>query len=358
MASKKLVKKAGDVLARNREAALKLAGDAGVRKTRALLQEAQRDLNKRSAAKVRGLDEDTFTVTQMRATMAQLQRVVFELTGELRDVVLDTSFQAAEAAGGDVVGYLLVADKAFRGVGTTPLALREASMMESATQGARSSVLRRLASSGEPVRNADDEPHKAKAGILQRYGVETVKHFEREMQKGLVTGKSWAEMEDDLTAKSPFLQQAPAFWAARIVRTEAMSAYGASSWESIREADEQLGDMTKILSAVFDERTGADSFATHGQIRRPEEPFETWYGALMYPPDRSNDRGCVVPHRISWPIPKYLQWKDPGQTAARWALEGHKEKMPPIPEMTTIALSLFGKEQPKRLPPREGPAEE
>lgn len=349
MAASKLARKAGDVLARNRQNALKLAGDDGVAKARKILEQAQRDLKKRLAAKVRGgLGEDTFTMTQMRATQAQLRMVIFELTGELRDVVLESGMAAAEAAAGDTITYLLAADKAFRGVGTTQLALREASMFDAAVQGARSSILNRLASSGEPVKNADEKPHKAKLGVLQRYGVETVNHFEKKLQLGMIQGKSWSEMEEDITEDSPFLQGAPASWATRIVRTECMGAYARSSWEGIRDADEQLGDMTKILSAVFDERTGADSFATHGQIRRPEQPFETWYGALQHPPDRPNDRGCVVPHRISWPIPKYLEWKTPEQVAARWTLEGHKEKMPERPEMTTVPLASFGsKEAPK-----------
>ncbi len=358
MASAKLARRAGDVLARNRENALKIAGDAGVKKTRALLEEAQRDLAKRIAAKVRGLDGDTFTVVQMRATMAQLRMVVFELTGNLRDVVLEAGGTAAEAAASDVVGYLVAADKAFRGVGTTPLALREASMLDSATRGARSSILRRLASSGEPVKDADAEPHKAKTGILQRYSIETVGHFEKKIRLGMLQGKSPAEMEADITGESTFLQGAPAFWAARIVRCEVMNAYNRSGWESIREADDQLEDMVKVLSGVFDERTAADSYATHGQIRRPEQPFETWYGELQHPPDRPNDRSMVVPHRVSWPIPKYLEWKDDEDVAKAWEREGHKQEMPERPEMTTVALDLFGKPQPKQMPAADSDPDE
>jgi len=348
VASGKLARKAKDVLGANRDNALKLAQGSGLKATKKLLQSAQADLTVRLGG-VAGDAEETFTVAQKRATMAQLRQVIRELSGGLGDAVLDAGMEAAELAAAHTMSYLATADRAFRGVGTTPLALREASMFEEATQGARASILRRLASSGEPVEGADEEPHPAKLGILDRYSVETLGHFEKKMQMGILTGKSRDEMEADLVDSSPFLQGQPAFWATRIVRTEVHAAYNKAGYESLREADEQLDDMVKIISAVFDERTGSDSYATHGQIRRPEEPFETWYGLLQHPPDRSNDRGIVVPHRISWPIPKYLEWRTPEQVAARWAFEGRKQKMPPIPEMTTVALSLFGVQQPKQL---------
>jgi hypothetical protein len=160
-------------------------------------------------------------------------------------------------------------------------------------------------------------------------------------------------MEDEITEQSPFLQGAPAHWAARIVRTEAMGAYGRASWESIREADDELEDMVKIISATFDDRTASDSYATHGQCRRPDQAFQTWYGFMQHPPDRPNDRGVVVPHRVSWKIPPYLAPRERAETLRVWKEEGHKKSMPPIPLITTVDFGLFGREQPKRLPGAE-----
>lgn len=349
MASRDLARDAGDTLTRNRKDALSLAQSLGLRKTRELLELSAADLRRRIAQRTRaGADQD-FTMVQMRATLAQVKHVTKNLVVGLRDTVLDVGSQAADAGAAHTVDYLTRADRAFRGVGTDGLAIKEATMLEAAQYGVRASILRRLASSGEPLEDADDEEAPAKMGILQRYGVETVGHFEKVLQRGLIAKKSWREMEADLTEKSPFLQQAPAYWATRIVRTEAMGAYNRAGWESIRDADEQLGDMTKILAATFDERTGADSFAVHGQIRRPEEAFESWFGFYQHPPNRPNDRETVVPHRISWPIPPYLQWRDAGQIAARWRLEGRKGKPPERPEMTTVELSLFGQSPPPRI---------
>lgn len=354
----KLVKEAGDALVHNRQEAIQLVQAVGLRKTRELLEDATRDLQKRIDAKVRAGADEGFSLAQMRTTLAQIKLVTRDLTYGLKDTILDTGAQAADHAAGHTLEYLGRAEKAFTGVAAQPLALKEASMLSSAKMGVQASILRRLASSGEPVEGADDEPHPAKLGILQRYGVETVGHFEKTLRRGLLARKSWREMRQDLIAQSPFLQQAPASWATRIVRTEVMGAYGRAGWEAIREADDQLGDMTKILSATFDERTGSDSFAVHGQIRLPEEAFESWYGFYQHPPNRPNDREVVVPHRISWPIPPYLAWKDASQIAARWRLEGRKGRPPERPEMTTVALDRFGNSDPPRMGEGGGESEE
>jgi len=121
-----------------------------------------------------------------------------------------------------------------------------------------------------------------------------------------------------------------------------MGAYNRAGWEAIREADAQLGDMVKIVSETFDSRTGADSFAVHGQIRRPEEAFEWWDGLYHHPPNRPNDRATVVPHRVSWPIPPALAWRSQGEITARWHMEGRRGSPPDRPKMTTIPLGQFG----------------
>jgi hypothetical protein len=315
-----------------------------------LLSESVEDLQKRIWAKVRGhAPNETFTLKQMNAALAQIKDTLFWVTHGLQNIMLDMSDDAAVQSADDTIHYLEDMDRLHRGIGTTPIALREASVMDNAVEGARSSVLRNIASSGEPVEGADEEPAPAKYGVLQRYGINTIDHFEGEMRKGLVTQKTWAEMEDALINKSAFLQGKPGFWAKRIVRTEVMGAYARSSWEVIRDADEQLGDMTKFLVATFDDRTGSDSYAVHGQCRRPEEAFESWYGLYQHPPNRPNDREIVVPHRISWPIPAGMRALDNGAVAARWRLEGNKKPVPPRPLMTTVPFALFGKTPPPQI---------
>lgn len=342
-----------DVLAEDRRQALDLASGVGVDRMVMVLRAAARDLEQRIGQQMMlrigaAAGSDPFTLTQMRATLAQVREVTKLVTHGMTHVVLNGGEQAAEAGAGNTLKYLRAADEAFRGV-APPLQLEEAGIVDQAKSGVRASILRRLASSGEPVAGADAEAHPAKAGILERYGVATVGHFEQVLQKAFITRKPWAEVRSELTEKSPFLQAAPRHWAERIVRTETMAATNRAGYEATRVADDELGDMVKILSAVFDDRTAADSYAVHGQIRRPTEPFVSWYGLYQHPPNRPNDREVVVPHRIAWVLPPYLAWKTDGEVAARWKWEGRKGRPPARPVMTTVPRDAFGKaEHPER----------
>lgn len=334
-----------DILAANRREALALANNVGVEQTRSLLEAAERELVQRLALVRSGTN--SFTYQQMQSALFQIRQVLVGVQTGMEQNLVNAALAAAEHAAGGTIDYLGRLDAQFRGLGTTPLGLDEAAMFEQARVGARSSVLRRLASSGEGVPGAPAVEVGAKAGILERYGMNTIELFEKDLQVGMLARRPWADIRGSLIAKSPFLQQKPMFWAERIVRTEVMGAYNRASWEANREADDQLGDMVKIVSATFDDRTGSDSYAVHGQIRYPDEAFESWFGLYQHPPNRPNDREIVVPHRISWPIPPYLAWRTEAEIAQRWTVfEKRKGKAPERPLMTTVDLERFGNEAP------------
>lgn len=329
-----------DILAQNRRDALKLVESAGVGRTRAILESAERDLVARLGAVRAG--PGSFSYEQMRSALMQVRQVLFGMREGMTNVMVDAALVAADRATEGTIDYLGRVDREFRGVGTQPLALDEAAMFEQARVGARSSILRRIASSGAGAPGALAAEQGAKAGILERYGMNTIRSFEEDLQRGLIARKPWAEIRSDLVSRSPFLQQKPAFWAERIVRTEIMGAYNRAGWEANREADDQLGDVVKILSATFDDRTGSDSFAVHGQIRRPDEAFESWFGLYQHPPNRPNDREIVVPHRMSWPLPPYLKWKTEEEIAKRWKKEKRQGRPPERPTMSTVDVEQFG----------------
>ncbi len=338
------VRAAREALESNRANALRIGRAAGEKELRALLERAARDLERRIGALDPRMADETFTAVQLRATLKQVELVLRDLTGGMRGVLMNASAQAAGQAAAHTVDYLETAERAFRGAAAQPLALNEARMINAATMGADASLLRRIASGPKPG-HARHKRHakRSRLGVLQRYGVATLGHFEKTLQVGLVARKSRREMVDDITADSPFLQGAPRYWAERIVRTEVHSSYGRGALEATKAADEQLGDLVKIASGVFDERTGADSFATHGQIRFPNEDFESWYGPFEHPADRPNDRSVLTTHRISWPIPPYLKWRTDEEILNRWRAEGRKGPPPPRPLMTTVPLERFGK---------------
>ena len=322
------------MLAKNRRDALRLAATKGVKETKRMMEDAAADLRKRLAQVVTtGAGDDSFTAAQMRATLAQVEEVVRDLTDDLKTTVVSQGVLAATKGSEGVIDYLNRADRMFRGVGRQPLALKEASMLDFATKRTEASILRRL---------SVNDQHPAQGGILARYGTETIGEFEKVLQQAMIQKKPWAEVRLDLIQKSPFLQGSPMYWTERIVRTETIGAYNRSGWETTRKAQEALGDMLKILCATFDNRTAADSYAVHGQIRRVDEAFQTWQGLVQSPPARPNDREIVVPHRMSWPIPAGLEWKTDGEVAARWAYEGRRGSPPPRPKMTTVPLNQIG----------------
>lgn len=318
-------------LARDRTEAQRLLQAKGLAGTRELLGDASRELGRRLAA-LKG-KPDSFRAVQAKRMLTQVGVVQKGLGKGLVGLVEGLGEEAAGVGAEQTIKALVDGQKAHGG---QPLALREASMFDRAVAGTRASILTRLGEAGDE-------------GVMARYGTKTVEAFEKRLQLGVATGKSLDEIADDLTEDSPFLQGAPRSWAERISRTEVHGALSRAGSLAIADADEQLGDVAQILSAVFDDRVGADSLAVHGQCRRVGEEFESWYGSFAAPPDRPNDRGIVVPQRIAWPIPPELKVRPWGDVLRAWKREGRKGSPPPRPEpMTTIPFEEFGKPPAKK----------
>jgi hypothetical protein len=328
-----------DVLASDHQEALTFVRKSALDHVQGVLRRAAAELEDR-LRNMPADGQDTFTAVRMRTTLMQIRHVITRIQSGMRDALLNSGDAAARAAAHNIANYLRTADEEFRGVGDSPLAIEEASLVDAATSGVRSSILSTI---------AHDPQHVGKPGVLTRYGLVTIGDFERTLQKSFIARTPWEMVKKQLIESSPFLQGAPAHWAERIVRTESMGVYNRAGWHAVQQADVDLGDMVKILSATFDDRTASDSYAVHGQIRRPMEAFQSWFGLYQHPPNRPNDREVVVPHRMAWPIPPYLAWKSDEQVLARWKAEGRKAEVPPRPKMTTVPMSEFG-------PKKEAPA--
>jgi len=331
-----------EVLRQTKRQARDLADKVGVDRVKVQLERAQKELNQRliQAEGLKGAGPDNFTVTQMRLTLKQVELSLASLAQGMKQIVISQATAAADKSTTDLIAYMHASEQKYRGIAAR-LPLQEASMFDRVKMGTHASILHRLSS---------DPNDPAAPGIVTRYGGDVMQHFEEQLQQSLMQGTPWAEVRGNLIASSPFLQQAPAFWAERLVRTETMGAFGRAGWEGTRQANATLGDMVKILSATFDDRTGWDSYQVHGQIRRPDEAFQ-WNGRnYQHPPNRPNDREVVVPHRLSWPLPAELKWRSDGEVASRWASEGRKGGPPGRPTMTTVPLDQFGKAQPP-MPP-------
>lgn len=317
----------------DRRQALLLARKTGVNKTVRMLRRAQKQLDKRlrTVEGLKGAGKDSFTAAQMRVTLAQIRIAVAEVQGEMKSTVTAEGKQTAERATQHTLQYIQRADQRFTGIGQR-LPIREAAVLDHAIAGTNSSMLQRLLGT------------KAKKGILTRYGESTIRQFEEKLQQRFLAKQPWADVRNELIASSPFLQQQPAHWAERIVRTEVMAAHNRAQFEGMRAVNKEIGGgMLKILAATFDSRTAADSYALHGQIRRVTEAFQDWDHLYQSPPNRPNDRETMVPHNIDWPLPAQLAWKTDGEVQARWTQQGNKKALPRRPKMTTVPLDSIGK---------------
>jgi hypothetical protein len=342
-----------DILRVNRKQALALADRVGQAEVQRILREAASDLSKRLDAAVKTKSSTPTSLVEMQKSLAQLRSLVTEVSRQVGRATVANGKRAASDGANVLVDYLKAAQKQF-GTPSRPLAIREAAMLSRAVSGAESSVLRslatreedadRIARSRAPDAGADIPAQPMRAdGVLSRYSIATIGEFENVLQRGMLTGEPWGDTRAKLVEKSPFLQGAPAHWAERIIRTETMRAFNRSGWESIRAADDELGDMVKILCATFDNRTGWDSVQVHGQIRRPDEAFTWADGYYQHPPNRPNDREVVVPHRLSWDIPADLAWRSDGEVMVAWKRDRRRGAPPPRPQMTTVPLDRFGR---------------
>jgi len=334
---------AAATLKRSRDKANRLAQKGGRKRLKKTLEQAQFDLNKRitQAAGLSGAGKEPFSLTRMRTTLIQIEAVIVDLNKGMKGVVVDQAGKAAQMAASEQLEYMAKAERRFKGINAS-LPLDKVALTDKAVSRTNASVLRRI--SGDPA-------NPARPGVLARYGTNVMGKFEEQMRIGMLTNKSWAEMRADMIGQSPFLQQAPASWAERLLRTETMAAQNRSGWETTRQAQEELGDMVKILSATFDDRTGWDSYLVHGQIRKPDEAFEGPFGTYQHPPNRPNDREVVVPHRVSWPLPASLDPRSESEAEiayfSRIKNPGARGGVPPSFgrswEMSTVDRELFGK---------------
>lgn len=288
------------VLRRSRAEAMQLSELTSARAVYRILSDAEAGLSRRIEAhrELRPMAEGSFTRNQMEVGLRQIREVLRDVVQKLGEEIPGQAQTAAGEAGADVARYLDAAERGFTGI-NQPLALDEAAMSDAALAGSKASVVRRL---------MVEHPDGRGGGILQRYGFSVAEQFEKTLQRAVMTRKPFDEVRAELVDKSPFLQKSPQFWAERLARTEMMAAYNRGGHAAMQRAQDELGDMVRILVAHFDDRTGADSYNVHGEVRRMNEPFEYVNGKgehehFLTPPNRPNDREIVVAHRMSWPIP-------------------------------------------------------
>lgn len=280
----------------------------------ALLGDVEEDLRKRLERAHRAGLEERWTGQQLQATRALVQQAIRDLQARLARQLDLFAIQAARRGAKDTLRMLARAERSFSGL-TFPLALEDALRFDHALNGVRSSLLRQHATS------------------VDRYGTRMIREFEKTMQIGLLGQKTVGQMIDDLVGKrgprgkdvslaarvrpngtverlvettsKEGLFRDNRWWPERIVRTELMHALNAGADAVIAEEQaSDFPDLKRLLVEHFDQRTGWDSYAAHGQIRAVGEMFRDGAGrTYLVPPGRPNDRATLVPWREGWGKP-------------------------------------------------------
>lgn len=280
----------------------RLVRSAGIAPVRALYQEMLRDLEKKLGRTAAG----TFDHQRFTGYLAQIKLALVRLAQGVAGVVEDGATEIGVHAARTMLLDAAALERRFTGA-VMPIPLLQGARLKGLVAGKTQSVMRVHESS------------------MARYGVRVVRRMENELGVSLVQGESQAQAIDRVM-KAGSLE-----WhgAERIVRTEYSFAAGASAREAADEQAEELdGDLwtrwTEHVSdggAPLDDRVGVDSEAMHGQVAHPggmftqppaspdgEEVGDSLVGRQWAcPPNRSNDRSCLVPWRASWGVPGW-QW--------------------------------------------------
>ncbi len=140
------------------------------------------------------------------------------------------------------------------------------------------------------------------AKSFNRYGATTVRAIEDEIAKTILVGEPWTKVKPRVVAITADVVGDRQWMVDRILKTETSTAYNSMQLNALLEEDNDEDPMLKRLVATFDNRTGRDSVALHGQTRKVQEPFYDAYFGVSYqsPPNRPNDREIVVGWRASY----------------------------------------------------------
>jgi hypothetical protein len=144
----------------------------------------------------------------------------------------------------------------------------------------------------------------------RRYGPQALGSIREGLARSIVQGEGVDEAVDRVVGSTGLFEK-QRWRAERIVRTEMSWTYGVSNQRSMEELRPAVPKMQKRLVATFDDRTGKDSEALNGQTVPVDQPF-VWvvkndHGVptgkvvrYMQPPNRPNDRECVIPWLPAW----------------------------------------------------------
>ena len=263
----------------------------GVRKTMALYEQARSEIEAKLAVLRRAGEGMTFSAQHMRMILLQINDGLRSFRQDFGPELSKQSRTAADLARHHLVTAIRKLEKRYSGIEPV-LQVEEASVFSGLYKGIEPSLLNR---------------HRT---LMSAYSLPTIERVKRQLALSLIQGENLDHVIDRVAGAGGIVD-AERWRAARIARTEMSYAYGQTSQRCMVETAKEIPDLCKRLAATFDNRTGADSIALNGQVQPVSAPFvwmkKTKSGVerveYMAPPNRPNDRECVVPWRAAYPEP-------------------------------------------------------
>lgn len=263
----------------------------GVARLRKLYAESRIELEEKLAVLKRQGKGQTFGAQHLSQVLAQVADVARGFEGDLSVHLRDVGRRAGTLAPRQLVST--IARMEARYGKTTPV-----------VQAAEAAVV-----AGTYDRIAPTLLSKFDASA-RLYGPQALGSIQKSLALNIIQGTP-VEVAIDRVAGASGLFAEQRWRAERIVRTEASYSFGVANQTAMMDLRARVPRMMKRLVATFDDRTGDDSKALNGQTVEVHQPFrwevtdsrgrKTGKVVLyMQPPNRPNDRECVIPWMDGW----------------------------------------------------------
>lgn len=260
----------------------------GVKKIRALYEQARLELEEKLAELKRRGAGETFGAHHMRMVLLQVRDGLVQFQSEMVPALQANARASATLAQRHTASAVKKFERRFSG--TEPvLRIEEAGVFQRVYHGVEPSLL--------------DRYHK----LTRNYPMPTIQRARGALAMSLLEGGT-VEGAVDRVAGTMGIFARERWRAERIVRTEMSYAYGVTNQKMLEETAQEVPRLMKRLVATFDDRTGDDSEELNGQTVPVDKPFvwvkHTKAGDVrveyMAPPNRPNDREAVIPWRADY----------------------------------------------------------
>ena len=263
----------------------------GVRRVRAMYEEARAELEAKLAAMRRAGEGMTFGAQHLRIVLLQVNDGLRTFQQDFGPELSRQARVAADLAQRHLVGAIKKMERRYSGVEPV-LRIEEAGVFQGVYRGIEPTLLHR---------------HHT---LMSAYSMPTIERVRKQLALSMLSNETVDQAVNRVAASGGIFDR-ERWRAERIVRTESAYSYGQTTQRCMEHTAHEVPGLLKRLVTTFDSRTGKDSVVLNGQTVPVNKPFvwmkKTKAGVerVEYdaPPNRPNDRECVVPWRRDYPEP-------------------------------------------------------